>query len=94
MNAIRVCLKRRALLMRGGRFGAFGFALMLGIVKPAAAKAAKDDFLYQEHPNDGKDCAQCKFFAPGNGNAATGSCAIVAGAIDRSGWCLAYAPRT
>ena len=92
-DANHVCLARRALLLRGALVGALAFGLSLGPVKRAAAKASKGDFFYQDHPNDGKDCAQCRFFAAQDGDAATGLCAIVAGPINRSGWCLAYSPR-
>ena len=86
-------LKRRALFKRVGQLGTLGFALSLGVVERARAKAAKSEFLYQDQPRDGKDCAQCKFFTPENGQADSGSCAIVSGVIRGSGWCLGYSPR-
>lgn len=89
-----VCAARRALLARSaGLLGGLALTLLLGVDESAAAKAEKGDFLYQDHPNDGKDCARCKFFAPDDANADAGACAIVAGVVSRSGWCLAYSPR-
>ncbi len=92
-QSAQVCAARRALLVHSASLlGGLAFTLMLG-VDAAAAKAEKGDFLYQDHPSDGKDCARCKFFVPGDANADTGACAIVAGVVSRSGWCLAYSPR-
>ncbi len=56
----------------------------------ATAKVRKGEFMYQDHPHDGKSCAQCKYFAPDNANPSTGSCEIVDGAISRQGWCVAF----
>ena len=89
-----VCAARRTLLVRSaGLLGGLALTLLLGTDATEAAKAAKDDFLYQDHPKDDKDCARCKFFAPADANADTGACAIVSGVVSRGGWCLAYSPR-
>lgn len=56
-----------------------------------AAKADKQDFLYQDSPKDGKSCGSCRMFSAfANGR---GTCAIVAGDVQPNGWCLAYSPR-
>jgi High potential iron-sulfur protein len=60
---------------------------------PATAKAAKSDFMYQDHQHDGKSCDQCKFFSPSGPNLDTGSCSIVAGTISSEGWCAAFSPK-
>ena len=60
---------------------------------PVLAKAAKSDFMYQDHQHDGKKCAQCKFFSPSGPNSPSGSCSIVAGVISPDGWCAAFAPK-
>jgi hypothetical protein len=72
-----------------------GFAALIvataGVSSRAMAKAGKGEFMYQDHPHDGKSCAQCKYFAPDNGNPSIGSCEIVDGTISRAGWCMAFA---
>ena len=49
-------------------------------VKPAVAK-------YQDHPNAGKNCAQCNFFRPPK------SCQLVEGDISANGWCSFWAKK-
>ncbi len=59
-----------------------------------AGTAAKSDFHYQDHPRDGKKCAQCSaYLAPAEGQRADGECRIVAGAINPEGWCMAFSAR-
>jgi hypothetical protein len=83
------------MLMRGaGLLGSVVLILNQEANKPAIAKAAKSDFLYQDHPHDGKDCAQCKFFSPDIDSTATGTCAMVDGQVNRNGWCLVYSPKS
>ena len=56
-----------------------------------AGKAAKSDFHYMDHPNEGKHCAGCAAFLPSaKGPDAPGECRIVAGPIDPNGWCMAF----
>jgi hypothetical protein len=94
MNVSETRVSRREMLRRGvGLLGGVVFSLTLEPNKPAMAKAVKSDFLYQDHPRDGKDCAQCKFFSPDSDSATTGTCAVVDGQVNRNGWCLAYSPR-
>jgi hypothetical protein len=85
---------RREMLRRGtGLLGGLVITLILDGNSAAAAKAAKSDFLYQDRPHDGKDCAACKFFSADSDTAGTGTCALVEGLVSRTGWCLAYSPR-
>ena len=66
------------------------------LARPATAQAgtaSKDDFHYQDHPNDDKRCAQCvQFIPPGDGQQ-PGTCRIVAGTISPNGWCMAFTPK-
>jgi len=85
---------RRALLARSAEVAGFAaFTAIVGQSTRAAAKAAKSDFMYQDHRHDGKSCDQCKFFSSDGPNSIIGSCSIVAGAINRDGWCAAFAPK-
>ena len=85
---------RRALLTRSAQWaGSVTITGVVGRSAPAAAKAAKGDFMYQDHGHDGKRCGECRFYSADGPSAAVGSCAIVAGTISRDGWCAAYAPK-
>ncbi len=85
---------RRALLARTAEIATLTLATAaLGSSTPAAAKAAKSEFMYQNHRHDGRGCGDCKFFAPDAADPARGSCAIVEGAVSREGWCTAFVPR-
>ena len=53
----------------------------------AQTKIAKEQLMYQDHPNDGNKCSTCAQFEPPN------ACKIVAGEISPNGWCAAYAPK-
>jgi len=83
------------------RFVSGGFALAgacalgIGISAPdaIASKSSKAALLYQDRTNDGKRCADCKFFTPSANDPSTGTCAIVEGTIDRNGWCMAFSAR-
>ena len=58
-----------------------------------AGSARKEDFHYQDQPNDGKHCANCTaFIAPAAGQQ-SGSCSIVAGPVSPNGWCMAFTQR-
>jgi len=84
-------LPRRTLLIRCVHL--VGIAALGGLhpTAAAAAKAAKSDFMYQDHPRDGRSCSQCKFFSAAGADSDGGTCAIVAGAVSRDGWCAAFA---
>ena len=91
MRPARMNPARRALLVRAAEAtGLAALTAIAGCSKPAAAKAAKNDFKYQDHPHDGKSCGLCKFFSPDGPRAGTGSCSIIEGAIGRAGWCAAF----
>ena len=60
---------------------------------PASADASKSSqasMQYQATPKDGKHCAQCNFFIPGNSATADGTCKIVDGSISPNGYCIAF----
>lgn len=75
---------------RGFLEGAAKLLLAAGVViggvrsAKAADKADKAAVNYQDSPNGGAKCADCKFF---NGD---GSCQLVAGDISPEGWCTAF----
>ena len=86
--------RRRQILMRGaGLAGACLLGIPLGGRDAEAAKTSKAAFLYQDHPRDGKRCGDCRFFSVASGQADTGTCALVEGAIDRDGWCIAFSSK-
>jgi len=72
-----------------------GLVLTVTLVanKPALAKAAKSDLLYQDHPHGGQSCGECKFFSADSKSADAGTCSLVEGVINRNGWCTAYSPK-
>ncbi|MGE5088451.1 MAG: high-potential iron-sulfur protein [Candidatus Levyibacteriota bacterium] len=85
---------RRALLVESGKVaGLVCLAAAAGRSGPATAKAAKADFMYQDHQHDGKSCSQCRFFAPDARTPGVGTCSVVAGVISRNGWCAAFSPK-
>jgi len=94
MQATAMPISRRAALMRGvGVLAGLVLTLSLMTSRTARAKAAKSEVLYQDHPHGGQSCGTCKFFSPDSNSANTGTCALVEGAINRSGWCTAYSPK-
>ena len=87
-------INRRKILKCGiGMAGACALGLALG-ARDAAAKTSKAALLYQDQPNGGKRCADCRFFSAGGSDTNTGTCALVEGTIDRNGWCTAFSPRS
>ena len=91
----KFCTKRRLVLARSlGLAGACALGMTIGARDASAAKSSKAAFLYQDHPQDGKRCGNCKFFSPDSGNASAGTCEVVEGAVDRNGWCMAFSPKT
>ena len=94
MQASQTDRNRRACLTRLCRIaGLSTAALCFGASPPAVAKAAKSDFMYQDHSRDGKSCNGCRFFAPDATSPEMGTCAVVEGAVRSNGWCMAFAPR-
>ena len=93
MDHDRFELKRRRLLTR-----CLGVAAACALetafnTNDAAAKTSKAALLYQDQPNAGKRCEDCKFFLPGS-DASAGTCALVDGVISHHGWCTAFSPKT
>ncbi|HSQ80390.1 MAG TPA: high-potential iron-sulfur protein [Casimicrobiaceae bacterium] len=94
MPARQLDPSRRALLVKSAKlFALAALAADVGRIRPAAAKAAKGDFMYQDHQHDGKSCSECKFFSPDRQSPGIGSCSVVAGVISRDGWCEAFSPK-
>jgi hypothetical protein len=60
----------------------------------AQAKASKQAMKYQEHPNNGQECASCLQFIPGANAKANGTCKVVDGPINPQGWCIAYVKKS
>jgi high potential iron-sulfur protein len=58
---------------------------------PAAAKVSKADVFYRDAPKEGKSCATCRLFTPGESG--KGTCAVVEGSVSANGWCMAYSAR-
>jgi len=58
-----------------------------------AGSASKEDFHYQDHPNENRRCANCVQFIPSANEQQPGTCQIVAGSISPDGWCMAFTPR-
>ena len=58
-----------------------------------AGSASKEAFHYQDHPNEGKHCANCTAFIPPPAGQGAGTCNIVAGPVSPDGWCMAFTPR-
>ena len=84
---------RRSFLVSSAQLaGLATITILTGRSAPATAKATKSDFMYQDHPHNGRRCAQCKFFSLDGAHSGNGSCAIVAGVISPEGWCAAFAP--
>lgn len=55
-----------------------------------AGTGSRQDFHYQDHPNEGRHCANCvAYTAPPSGQP-FGTCSIVAGPISPDGWCMAF----
>ena len=85
--------KRRQTLVRGVALAGSALLVFSAGMRPAAAqKSSKASLAYQEHPHEGKKCADCKHFAAGS-YAAAGTCDIVEGPIQPTGWCTAFSPR-
>lgn len=88
------CARRRLL---GQAAAALPVLLVLPLLaRPAAARAgnaSKEDFHYQDHPNEEKRCANCVQFIPPAAGQQSGSCQIVAGPISANGWCMAFTPK-
>jgi hypothetical protein len=94
MDEIQACSTRRMILARGIRLVGACLLIAVDSHQPATAKTQKTAFLYQDRPHDGQRCGDCKYFSPEGNGAASGTCALVEGVINRDGWCMAYVART
>jgi hypothetical protein len=85
---------RRAMLKQGCAVLASVAAIPLIFVSTpsAAAKLGKSDLNYQDHPKDGKRCADCAVFIFDPKEPA-GACKVVNGPISPDGWCVAFSPK-
>jgi hypothetical protein len=54
----------------------------------AQSKVDKKTAKYQDHPNNGQSCSQCRFFLPPK------SCQLVDGDIIPNGWCSFFAKKS
>jgi len=89
-----LCTKRRRALVRAVALA--GSSLLVwsaGVPRAAAQKSSKASLSYQEHPHDGKKCGDCRHFTPGSDPSDAGTCALVDGSIQPTGWCTAFSPR-
>lgn len=62
--------------------------------RAAAAKAPKSAVGYQDRPNDGQKCGDCRYFLAGESPGSPGSCQLVEGDISPRGWCSLFAPKS
>ena len=100
MSKDNAALTRRAALSRGGRMLAAIAVTVVGAHAGAAygkPKAAKDDFYFQETPNDdGKNCTGCVNFTPkasGKYGADSGDCALLEGDVCNHCYCQGWADK-
>lgn len=92
----KTSLARRALLKRATIMLVSVAALPVALSsRPAVAGAARGaEFHYQDHPKDGKRCADCTAFgANAREPNAEGTCRIITGPISPAGWCMAFSKR-
>jgi len=86
-------LKRVTFLQRAALLPILA-ALLDGAAQAQGSKSTKTAMHYQDTPNDGMQCAGCKFFTPGSDANAEGSCAIVDGSISPHGYCIAFSAKS
>jgi hypothetical protein len=84
---------RRRILKRA--LGLAGGTLLVAACagEALAQKSSKSALLYQDHPHDGRRCSDCRYFTA-TPEAQAGSCALIEGAVERNGWCMAFSPRS
>ena len=83
---------RREALRAGARWLLVPTIGTLAIVAdPAVAKVSKADVFYRDAPKEGKSCAACRLFTPGESG--HGTCAVVEGSVSANGWCQAFSAR-
>lgn len=72
---------RRTLLRFTASIAPIYFLYGVGGAAVAQQKSPKDAVNYQDQPNNGDKCSQCRFFSE------PGSCDLVEGEISPEGWC-------
>jgi hypothetical protein len=86
---LRLRHSRRALLRAGAAI--LGSAPLIGASAGSAAaqqKVAQNIVGYEDHPDGGKDCANCAQFLPPD------ACRLVAGRISPQGSCRLFVPKS
>ena len=84
--------RRDSLAWTGRMIAGVAVCTLVGLADRAAAgKASKRDFSYQDHPKDGKRCADCRLFSRLADD--KGVCAVVEGEVSPGGWCMAFSLR-
>ena len=80
---------RRRLLWTWASAAALGTVLAIGSndVSHAQSKTDKKTARYQDHPNKGQECDDCRYFRPLH------SCQLVEGQISPHGWCSFFAKK-
>jgi High potential iron-sulfur protein len=69
-------------------------SLVYGVAGAQGSKVSQASMHYQTTPNDGKQCAACKFFIPAQDPKASGTCQIVDGSISPNGYCQAFVAKS
>jgi hypothetical protein len=86
------CISRREALRTSARWFVVPAIGTLAIAaEPVAAKVSKADMFYRDAPKEGKSCASCRLFTPGESG--KGTCAVVDGSVSANGWCMAFSAR-
>jgi hypothetical protein len=62
-----------------------------GTERDPSALSSQDAVNYQDEPQDGQQCSNCRFYIEDMNDDGMGACAIVAGTIDPEGYCVSYA---
>jgi hypothetical protein len=55
-----------------------------------SSKSPKSKVSYQDHPNNGEQCSECKHFIASGDGANAGKCQKVKGKIANDGWCSLF----
>jgi hypothetical protein len=68
--------------------GGIAVTTMVGAGTANAGTVSKASVQYQDHPKGKQQCSVCANFVAPHG------CKVVAGKIDPTGWCVAFAPKS
>lgn len=95
MNQEKKTSRRNMLRRSGVVLGAIILTPLAAHSPSAKAGSMNKGMLhYQDTPKDGQKCADCSAYTPPTSpETGTGSCKIVAGAVNPQGWCMAYSRR-